>query len=55
MCIRDRYGARKVKEGYHSHKLKPYRAAAKAEKAAFKANVDFQYHKSCLLYTSRCV
>ena len=41
-----KYGARKVKEGYHSHKLKPYRAAAKAEKAAFKANVDFQYHKS---------
>ena len=38
MCIRDR--------GYHSHKLKPYRAAAKAEKAAFKANVDFQYHKA---------
>ena len=41
-----KYGARKVKEGYHSHKLKPYRAAAKAEKAAFKANVDFQYHKA---------
>ena len=41
-----KYGTRKVKEGYRSHKLKPYRAAAKAEKAAFKANVDFQYHKS---------
>ena len=41
-----KYGARKVKEGYHSHKLKPYRTAAKAEKAAFKANVDFQYHKA---------
>ena len=41
-----KYGARKVKEGYHSHKLKPYRAAAKAEKTAFKANVDFQYHKA---------
>ena len=36
-----KYGTRKVKEGYRSHKLKPYRAAAKAEKAAFKANVDF--------------
>ena len=35
-----------VREGYRSHKLKPYRAAAKAEKAAFKANVDFQYHKA---------
>ena len=41
-----KYGARKVKEGYRSHKLKPYRTAAKAEKAAFKANVDFQYHKA---------
>lgn len=41
-----KYGARKVREGYRSHKLKPYRAAAKAEKAAFKANVDFQYHKA---------
>ena len=38
--------ARTVKRGIRSHKLKPYRAAAKAEKAAFKANVDFQYHKS---------
>ena len=41
-----KYGARKVKRGYRSHKLKPYRAAAKAEKAAFKANVNFQYHKT---------
>ena len=41
-----KYGVRKIKQGYRSHKLKPYRAAAKAEKAAFKANVDFQYHKA---------
>ena len=40
-----KYGARKLKQGYRSHKLKPYREAAKAEKAAFKANVNFQYHK----------
>ena len=40
-----KYGARKIREGYHRHKLKPYRAAAKAEKAAFKANVEFQYQK----------
>ena len=40
------YGARKLKQGYRSHKLKPYREAAKAEKAAFKANVNFQYHKT---------
>ena len=40
-----KYGARKIRESYHRHKLKPYRAAAKAEKAAFKANVEFQYQK----------
>ena len=37
---------RAVKRGIRSHKLKPYRAASNAEKAAFKANVDFQYHKA---------
>ena len=40
-----KYGARKIRQSYHRHKLKPYRAAAKAEKAAFKANVEFQYQK----------
>lgn len=40
-----KYGVRKLKQGYRSHKLKPYREAAKAEQAAFKANVNFQYHK----------
>ena len=39
-------GARQVQRSYRSHKLKPYRAAAKAEKAAFKANVNFQYQKA---------
>lgn len=32
-----KYGARKLKQGYRSHKLKPYREAAKAEKAALTA------------------
>ena len=41
-----KYGARKVKEGYRSHKLKPYRAAAKAEKAAQKANANYLYQKA---------
>ena len=41
-----RYTKRKIKQGYRSHKLKPYRAAAKADKAAAKANVNFQYHKT---------
>ena len=30
-----RYGTRKFKQGYSSHKLKPNREAAKADKAAF--------------------
>lgn len=41
-----RAGARQVRKSRRSRKLKPYRAAAKAEKAAFKANVDFQYQKA---------
>ena len=41
-----KYGARKVREGYRSHKLKPYRAAAKAEQAAEKANVNYLYQKA---------
>lgn len=41
-----KYTTRKIKQGYRSHKLKPYRAAAKAEKAAAKANINFQYHKT---------
>ena len=41
-----RYGTQKLKQGYRSHKLKPYREVAKAERAAFKANVNFQYHKA---------
>ena len=41
-----KYGARKVREGYRSHKLKPYRAAAKAERAAEKANFNYLYQKA---------
>ena len=41
-----KYGTRKIREGYRSHKLKPYWAAAKAEKAAEKANVNYLYHKT---------
>ena len=41
-----KYGARRVREGYRSHKLKPYRAAAKAEKAAEKANINYLYQKA---------
>ena len=41
-----KYGTRKIREGYRSHKLKPYRAAAKAEKAAEKAHVNYLYQKT---------
>ena len=38
--------ARAVKRGIRSHKLKPYRAAAKAEQKAVKANADYLYQKA---------
>lgn len=40
------YAARKLKEGYRSHKLKPYREAAKAEAASQKADTSYLYHKT---------
>lgn len=43
-----KYGVRKARQHSQKRKLKPYRAAAKAEKAAFLANVDFQYQKTLL-------
>ena len=39
-------GARLVRDGYRSHKLKPYRKAAKAEQKLEKANVNALYQKS---------
>ena len=39
-------GARLVREGYRSHKLKHYRKAAQAEKKLEKANVNALYQKS---------
>ena len=39
-------GARLMREGYRSHKLKPYRQAAQAEKKLEKANVNALYQKS---------
>ena len=38
--------ARKIKQGYRSQKLKPYRAAAKAERQLTKANADYLYQKA---------
>ena len=42
----DSYASRKLKEGYRSHKLKPYRAAAKAEAASKKTDTNYLYHKT---------
>ena len=39
-------GGRMIESAYHSHKLKPYREAAKAEKRLEKANINALYHKS---------
>lgn len=39
-------GTRLVREGYRSHKLKPYRKAAQAEQKLEKANVNALYQKS---------
>ena len=39
-------GARLVREGYRSHRLKPYRKAAQAERKLEKANVNALYQKS---------
>ena len=39
-------GARLMQEGYRSHKLKPYRKAAQAERRLGKANVNALYQKS---------
>lgn len=49
----ERLGEKAVGKGYHlvkggirHHKLKPYRAAARAEQSAIKANADFLYQKA---------
>ena len=39
-------GVHLVREGYHSHKLKPYRKAAQAERKLEKANIEALFQKS---------
>ena len=39
-------GVHLAKEGYHSHKLKPYRKAAQAERKLEKANIEALFQKS---------
>ena len=39
-------GVKVIRDGYHSHKLKPYRAAARAEHRLEKANINALYQKA---------
>lgn len=39
-------GVKIIRDGYHSHRLKPYRAAARAEHRLQKANVNVLYQKA---------
>ena len=40
------YGKGKVRAAVHHHRTKPWRDAAKAEQASFKANADYHYQKA---------
>ena len=40
------YGKGKVRAAVHHHRTKPWRDAAKAEQASFKANADYLYQKA---------
>lgn len=42
----ERQAGRMIRSGVHRHKLKPYRAAAKAERKSIAANAEFAYQKS---------
>ncbi len=44
--LAERQAGRMIRSGIRRHKLKPYRAAAKAEKKAIAANAEFAYQKS---------
>ena len=40
------YGKGKIRAAVHHHRTKPWRDAAKAEQASFKANADYLYQKA---------
>ena len=44
--LAERQVGRMIRSGVHRHKLKPYRAAAKAERKSIAANAEFAYQKS---------
>ncbi|WP_395548426.1 MULTISPECIES: hypothetical protein [unclassified Lacrimispora] len=39
------FGVRRIQSAYNSHRLKPYRQLAKAEKQTVKAETNYLYHK----------
>ena len=43
--LAERQAGRMIRSGVHRHKLKPYRAAAKAERKSIAANAEFAYQK----------
>ena len=44
--LAEQQAGRMIRSGVHRHKLKPYRAAAKAERKSIAANAEFAYQKS---------
>ena len=44
--LAERQVGRMIRSGVHRHKLKPYRATAKAERKSIAANAEFAYQKS---------
>mgnify|MGYP000789470350 CR=1 FL=1 len=44
--LAERQAGRMIRSGVHRHKLKPYRAAAKAERKSIAVNAEFTYQKS---------
>lgn len=45
--LAERQAGRMIRSGVHRHKLKPYRAAAKAERKSIAANAEFAYQNPC--------
>ena len=44
--LAEQQAGRMIRSGVHRHKLKPYRAAAKAERKSIAVNAEFAYQKS---------
>ena len=44
--LAEREAGRGIRRAYHNHRLKPYRAAATAERKALKANAEYAYQRA---------